>query len=247
MVEDLLQQVQFPSSNFRSQPIGMYASFSRLCGPVHQDVLCLVVDAVQNLEDEKEKQGELLIQANFRIQRLRMNYLTEIFQQALYSESLFLTKKNILSPTRHHFLLWKNSIKTSGDKTNNLSVQSRLIKILAKRYNSSTLSVLQHWQIVCRISQKTQSMIKQSGCARHRSVFSAVWNVFQSNLLMTAILLSWGKFSSRMVLKAGKTKLRREAGIRMYQFGMLNTMRARLQKKLTCLHALKCWQCVSAH
>jgi hypothetical protein len=242
-LEYLLQQVQVPNSTFRSQPIGMFATFAQLCGPVHQDVLYLAVEVVKKSENAKEKQGKLLVAANGKIQRLRMKFLTKIFQQAVCAETL-------LSP-RQHFLFWRKGIKTTDHKKNNLFSLSRLIKRMATRQEDSALSIWQHWQIICKISQRNHDLKRSktinSLCARRQHLFSAVWNAFKLNLQLAAVHLSWGKFANQMVLKAFKSKLRREAGIRMYQFGMLNNMRARLQKKLVCLHAMKHWQCTSAH
>ncbi len=138
----------------------------------------------------------------------------------------------------------------TSNKTIRLLVPSRLMKHMAKRYDSSALRVLHQWQSMCKISQLNikfeQSIEKNSNCVMHQRLFSAVWNAFNLNLQLTPVFLSWGNFASHMVLKAGKIKLRREAGIRMYQFGMLNNMRARLLKKLICLQALKSWQCATS-
>jgi hypothetical protein len=175
--------------------------------------------------------GDILIKQNSKCCQLLFTLWAEYCSKSCGLDAVKSQVKYKLSlATFRHLKMW---FEYKGIRDRMFSVNRALVHF-------------QNWQSLCKISRQSRdirkSMTKYLRSVRHQHLISVAWTAFQLNLPLTSVLLFWGKFVSFVVRKAGSIKLRREAGIRMYQIWMLDNMRANLEKKLICLHTLKDWQ-----
>ena len=98
--------------------------------------------------------------------------------------------------------------------------------------------IIERWQLFCFKSHVLVRRDRQRKTKTLCNIFCA----FRLYLELADMSYCWRKLTNQMTVKFKESRLRKAAAVSMYQFDLIYSMRSRLQRKFTCLSALKVWQ-----
>ena len=220
LLDQLLVQATDAQSKLRCQPVGKMITGVQSFGPIHKCVLDLAVSSI--LESAREHEQAF---PSLEVQAYRIKCMLTVLNTILgFGQHLFSRK----SLCRHSFHNWATIRRVSNSIPG--LIGPNLCKMHTEKYLTS-------------IFQRVEKIL----LLRNMSLYRMAWQACIENCQAVHTSLAWRSLAYNLTLKMTKNQLRREAAIRMYQLGLLYSMRVRLRKRFSCFSVLKSWQRQTRH